>query len=257
MAPEGNRRPHPSQSSSSYPRPAEISLKLDPKKTCLLVIDMQKGFVDEDGFVARQGLNIDGVKRTIPVIKQAVDYCHSKGIPVFYTQQIHVPEAFDERGLPKLHQFIGRELAYASESEGYKLARRGTQDAEFTESIKPSDKDYILPKNKPSAFFQTMFEVYLKYLGIKTVLVTGCNTGYCVVSTLTDAWARDFDTITIEGGVGDPDTELTEALLELFDRRFGRVMTLKDVIQILDAFPQAGTIKGYPTYVSRQRKNNG
>ena len=238
---------------TAYPRPGEITLKLDPKTTCLLVIDMQRGFIERDGFAARQGLEVGNVRKTVPVIREAVDYCHRKGIPVFFTQQIHVPEAFDEKGLPKLHQFIGRELAHAAEAEGYRLARKGTRDIEFIDALKPTERDYILPKNKPSAFYQTMFEIYLKYLKTKTILVTGCNTGYCVVSTNTEAWAREFDTITIEGGVGDTDPELNEALLELFDRRFGRVLTLKNVIDSLEAFPEPIKVQGYPTQAGPSR----
>jgi len=234
---------------TSFPRPGEITLNLDPITTCLLVIDMQRGFVGENGFAARQGLQVSNVRKTVPVIRQAVDFCHKKGIPVFFTQQIHVPEAFDERGLPKLHQFIGRELAHTAEAEGYGIARKGTADVDFIDELKPAVGDYVLPKNKPSAFFQTMFEVYLKYLKIRTILVTGCNTGYCVVSTNTDAWARDYDTITIEGGVGDTDPKLTEALLEMFDRRFGRVLSLENVIGALETFPNSFKVKGYPTYV--------
>ena len=238
---------------AKFPRPGEITLRLDPEATCLLVIDMQRGFVSEDGFVARQGFETGNVRKVVPVIREAIDYCHGKGIPVFFTQQVHVPEAFNEKGLPKLHQFVGRELAHASEAEGYRLARRGTHDADFVEELKPTDSDYVITKNKPSAFYQTMFEVYLKYFKTKTILVTGCNTGYCVVSTNTEAWAREFDTITIEGGVGDTDPQLTEALLELFDRRFGRVLTLKNVMAALDAFPQPYIIHGYPTVVSGEK----
>jgi nicotinamidase-related amidase len=230
---------------SRHGRNGHLLLKLDPKRTCLLVIDMQKGFADKTGFVARQGLDIEGVRSAIPIIKQAVKYCHKKGIPVFYTQQIHVSEAFNEKGLHKLHQFVGRDLVQASKSEGYRLARRGTSDIEFLSEVKPSKNDYIIPKNKPSAFFQTMFEVYLKYLDIKTILVTGCNTGYCVVSTLTDAWARDYDTITIEDAVGDPDTALTRSLLDFFDRRFGRVLSFNTVKKVLNGYPRAVNVREY------------
>lgn len=222
-----------------------IPLKLDPRRTCLLVIDMQKGFADKNGFVARQGMNINGVRATIPVIKKATEFCHEKGVPIFYTQQIHVSEAFNDEGLHKLHQFVGRDLAQASKSEGYRLARRGTGDAEFLDEIRPSKDDYIIPKNKPSAFFQSMFEVYLKYLDIKTILVTGCNTGYCVVSTLTDAWAREYDTITVEDGVGDPDEGLTKALLGFFDRRFGRVLPFESIQKVLKGYPRVVKVKGY------------
>lgn len=226
---------------SPYPRPGEITLKLNPKTTCLLVIDMQNGYAHDKGTFGKAGRDITLIKKTIAPITSAVEYCREKEIPIFYTQQIYVPEFFDAH----MHAFTGRELTKGLAKAGATyVCMKGTWDVEILDELKPTEKDYIIQKNKATAFYHTWFEMYLRYLKIRTIIVTGCNTGYCVLHTVLDSWARDFDTIIIEEGVGDHDPYIQDALLELFDRRFGRVLSLKYVIKALEKFPEELKISG-------------
>lgn len=226
---------------SSYSiRPGEITLKLNPKETCLLVIDMQKGFGAPNGSFGR--FNPEWpltVQKVVPAIRTAIDYCHKAGIPVVYTRQIHVPEFFDAG----LHAFVGRRLAAVREA-GVKICLKGTEDTEILDELKPSDKDYVIEKNKASAFYLTWLELWLRYFHTKTVLITGCNTGYCIIHTTQDAFARDLDVIVMEDGVNDPSPNIHETILELIDGRFGRVLAWKDIQTILDGFPDEVKIAG-------------
>ena len=226
---------------SSYSiRPGEITLKLNPKETCLIVVDMQKGFGAPDGCFGRFDPEYPKtVQKVVPTIRTAIDYCHKVGIPVVYTKQTHVPEFF----AAGLHAFVGRELVAIREA-GIRICLKGTTDTDILDELEPTDKDYVFEKNKASSFYMTWLELWLRYFHTKTLLITGCNTGYCIIHTTQDAFARDLDVIVVEDGVNDPVPQIHNTLLELIDRRFGRVLAWKDIQTTLDKFPEEAKIAG-------------
>lgn len=63
--------------------------KLNPSNTALIVVDMQNDFCAPDGLMARMGKNVSGMDKMVDDIHTLVDVCESKHIPVFYTQQIY------------------------------------------------------------------------------------------------------------------------------------------------------------------------
>jgi nicotinamidase-related amidase len=226
--------------SSYYIRPGEITLKLDPKETCLIVLDMQKGFGAPDGSFGRFDPNYtEAVQKVVPVIRTAIDYCHKAGIPVMYSQQTHVLEFFKSG----LHAFVGRELEAFREA-GIRICVKGTEDTEILDDLMPGEKDYVLEKNKGSFFYMTWLELWLRYFHTKTLLITGCATGSCVFYTTQDAYARDLDVIIVEDGVNDPVPYIHDTIIELIDRRFGRVIAWKNIQDVLDRFPDSVTIPG-------------
>jgi nicotinamidase-related amidase len=221
-------------------RPGEITLKLNPKETCLIVIDMQKGFGAPNGSFGRFDPEYPKmIQKVVPTIRTAVDYCHQAGIPVCYTKQTHVIEFF----AAGLHAFSGRELTAIREA-GVRICVKGTEDTDILDELKPAEKDYVFEKNKASSFYMTWLELWLRYFHTKTLLITGCNTGYCVIHTVQDAFARDLDVIVVEDGVNDPIPYIHGALLELIDRRFGRVLPWKTIQGVLGKFPEAVKISG-------------
>jgi len=228
------------EKSSYSQRPGEVTLKIDPKEACLLVIDMQKGFGAPKGSFGRFDPEYPKtVQKVVPTIRAAIDYCHKVGIPVAYTKQTHVPEFFTAN----LHAFAGRELVAIREA-GVRICMKGTEDTDVLDELKPTDKDYVFEKNKASSFYMTWLDLWLRYFHTRKLLITGCNTGYCIIHTVQDAFARDFDVIVVEDGVNDPVPYIHETVLELIDRRFGRVLPWKDIQTVLSRFPEEVKIPG-------------
>lgn len=225
--------------STKYPRPGKLDLTLDPAKCVLVVIDMQNGFAHDEGSFGKHGRDISLAKNAISKIKEAISYCHDKNIPVIYTQQISVPE----HSAAQLRQIIGRENI--ENLAKIHVCLKNTWDAEIVDELKPTKIDYVVEKNKPSAFYNTWFELWLRYFKVDTLLITGCNTGNCISHTAWDAYARDYNIISIEDGVGDVDPFIHEVLLELIDRRLGRVLKWNIVRETLEKYPDTLTIDGY------------
>jgi ureidoacrylate peracid hydrolase len=221
-------------------RPGGLILALNPAETVLLVIDMQKGFIDPNGSYGKFSPHYaDSIRKLVPTVRTAIDYCHESAVQVVFSRQIHVPEFF----AAGLHAFMGREKT-AFEEAGLKLCLQGTSDVEIVEELTPETRDVVIDKNKASVFFNTWLDNYLKYFKTRTLLITGCVTGYCVLHSVYDAWARDFDVIVVEDAVGDPDARIHDAILEQIDRRFGRVLKWNEVERALAAFPDSWVIDG-------------
>ena len=221
-------------------RPGEVTLNINPKEACLLVIDMQKGFVASDGSFGRFDPEYPKpVQKVVPVIRGAIEYCRRVGTPVVYTKQTHVPQFFAAGP----YAYLGREIA-AIRGAGFRPCMKGTEDAEILEELEVTEKDYVIEKNKASAFYMTWLDLWLRYFHTKTLLITGCETGYCVLHTTQDALARDLNVIVVEDGVSDPLPYVHDAVLQLIDMRFGRVLSWKNIQGALDKFPEGIRIPG-------------
>lgn len=226
---------------SRYPRTGEATLKIDPRTACLFVIDMQNAFADDGGSFAKHGRDITLIKKAIPTIRRASHFCHEGGIPIFYTKQVNLPDLLPA----KLHNYVGREVSEWTPAKTY-ICLKGTWDAEIVEQLTPAEKDVVVEKNKTSAFLGAWTEVWLRQRDVKTILVTGCTTGMCVLHTSMEAFARDYDVLVVEDGVGDQDPFIHDAVLEDIDRRFGRVLPWSEVEKVLKGYPMEVKVPGFP-----------
>jgi ureidoacrylate peracid hydrolase len=228
---------------AGYRRPAEASLRIDPSTTALIVLDMQNGFAAAEGSFAKHGRNITLMRNAIPTIRKALEYCRRQGIMVIYTKQINLKE-FLSAGL---HSCYGREVSEWFPEKTY-LCLKDTWDAEIVDELTPVRGDIVIEKNKSNIFHNTWLELWLKHRKVRTLLITGCTTGMCVLHSSMDANIREYDVILLEDGVGDQDPLIHDVVLELIDRRFGRVLPWKSVKQVLDAYPAEKHLEGYPMH---------
>jgi ureidoacrylate peracid hydrolase len=207
-----------------------MSLKLDKKSTCLLIIDMQHGFVNQKSTLGKF-VNLEPVRQIIPNIKKLIDLCREKKIPIIYTKQEHLLEDADAfKRLFSLKPKPGSALN--SRLAGTPPALKGTWDAEFIEELKPQQGDYIVKKQKYSGFYGTNLELLLRTLGVNTILVTGTATNVCVESTIRDAYFRNFTAIAVKEGVAAAgyQDDLHNATLKNVELFLGWVFSLADVV---------------------------
>ena len=99
----------------------------------------------------------------------------------------------------------------------------------------PTDRDIVIEKNKPSPFFETPLESFLRYDGVDTVVVCGVSTSGCVRAAVNDAFAHNFRVIVAEEACGDRSPMAHKANLFDMDMKYADVEALDDVIAELDA----------------------
>lgn len=202
--------------------------------TALLLIDLQNGFVDPDGFVARSigGLTPSLVAAVEPA-RRLLAGAREAGIPVIHTQHAFEP-GYRDGG------FLVEEVLPRRTVEGIEFSHdlvTGTWEAEFYPTVTPIEGEHIIAKNRYDAFIGTRLERLLHRNGIRTLLVGGVVTTVCVESTIRDASMRDFRVYLATDAVGDIDEGAHAQGVARLSRNFAHPITTDEAVAGWTAVP--------------------
>ena len=198
----------------------DLPFSIAPKETALLVVDMQNGFCDPEGTMARAKLNYQSQNQIIPRVKELVRICHEALIPVMWSLQQHYRQDAS-RARHKIPTHL--------QKLGIEVCLKDTWDAELVaqlrDDVMPGDE--MVEKHRSTCFYNTTLESKLKARGITTLIICGVSTNYCVESTIRDAYARDYDIVVIEDAVATLWEDLHRATLRNVELFYGAVTSLE------------------------------
>ncbi len=189
----------------------------DPQKSALIVIDMQNGFLRAGASCDRIGLPVAALQPAIEPCRELVDLARGCGVPVIFTRYIYRSD-YRDGGL------LVEELMPALKTE--RALAAGSVDAELIDELTPQDEDFVLDKNRPSAFYATPLETWLNGLGVKNLVVCGVTTNCCVETTVRDASQRDYRTFVVRDAVAEYDENRHAVALQSMEMLFGHVIDL-------------------------------
>ncbi len=196
-------------------------MELGKENTVLLIVDMQNGFCGEKGSMAQLGFDYKRLAEPIPACKRLLDGARKAGVKVMYTQYVYRPD-FSDGGVVVEEIFPGlKEVG---------LCVDGTWDAEIIDELKPRESEAIIKKNRPSAFYSTPLESYLRAMKIQNMVICGVTTNICVETTARDASQRDYRTFVVSDAVGEVEQDRHDAALKSLGYLFARVMTVNEVL---------------------------
>ena len=145
---------------------------------------------------------------------------------------------FRERGWPVIYPYVAKKIAHdfgrlAEKAPG--LMTIADKGYEFVAEVAPGEKDLLLPKRHPSAFFGTPLVSYLVDMGVDTLITTGCSTSGCVRGTVVDGFSYNFRVGVPSDAVFDR-SEVSHAV-NLFDlaSKYADVSTTAEMIEKLRA----------------------
>lgn len=189
---------------------------LSKDNAALLVIDMQNGFCHEDSQMGRN-VGVETQLGIIDSIGKLVVSCRERGVPVFWSQQIHFP-GDKTRARKKLRTH--------AQKQKFLPCLKGTFETEFHPRIQPlmRAEDQIITKHRASVFFDTNLDTRLRMLGVSNLIIAGCNTEFCVAHTVRDAYARDYELIVVRDCVAGIKANYHELYLQLFADYFAEVI---------------------------------
>ena len=184
--------------------------RVNPSRTAVLVVDMQRDFLDPGAPIATPG-GLD----LIPRINRLLGRARALGMPVIFTQEMHRADKSD----------FGIELEFEPPH-----CLEGTPGMELAESLDVAPSDYrILNKRRYDAFLGTDLETLLRSRRVDNLLVTGVCTDICVASTVQHARNLDFRCYVLRDCVAGTSVERHEAALLCLSHVFGYVVSLADV----------------------------
>lgn len=190
-------------------------------RNAFLIIDMQRDFLDEDS-----PLVVEAGVEALPHIERALEATRESNVPV-----IHVIRHYRRNGVDvELTRYEGWN------SNGGSLMP-GTEGAEEPDSIKPKEGEYIVVKQRWSAFFQTELDLILRRMGVKQVILTGVQTPNCIRGTAWDANSLDYEVITLTDGTNAANKEVHEQNLRDMENIGVKLMTTDEYIASLEEDP--------------------
>jgi nicotinamidase-related amidase len=147
----------------------------------LLIVDMQNDFVLPDAPAA-----VAGARETMPAIAALAEHARKRSWPVIHVVREHRPDGSDV-------EYTRRELF----QNGGGICVAGTPGARIVAELTPRSGDYVLTKQRFSAFLGTELDFLLRRLRVETLVVAGTQYPNCIRATAVDALGRDYRVIVV------------------------------------------------------------
>lgn len=188
-------------------------MQLNKDKVALLVIDMQRFFLDP----ASPTFTCGGLA-ILPTLKQLIQAFREANRPVIYTCHAHHPDRIDA-GI----------MGWWWEG----MCVEGSVESKVPDDIAPLPNEKVIFKHRYSAFYNTDLETVLRCLKVEDLVISGIMTNLCCESTTRDAYYRDYKVFFLADGTGSVNEEMHLASLLNLAFGFAFVTTANDVIQLL------------------------
>ena len=173
--------------------PDSVAVELD--RTALIIIDMQRDFLEPGGFGEALGNDVSRLAVAVAPCRAVLDAVRRRGMLVLHTREGHRSDLSDappikiERGAPSLR--IG-----APGPMG-RILVRGEPGHDIVSSLYPAPGEPVIDKPGKGAFYQTELELMLRNRGIENLLVCGVTTDVCVNTTVREANDRGYRCIVL------------------------------------------------------------
>lgn len=203
-------------------------------ETALIIIDMQRDFCDQEGYMGRRGDDVTAAQSLIPRISSLRDAARAAGVHVIYTREGHHPNLGD---LPKNKRAkTCRAGAEIGSSGGLGcLLIRGEPGWDIVSELTPSANETVIDKPGTGAFYATDLEHRLRSSRISQVVLVGVTTGVCVSTTAREASDRGFDVLVLSDCCAEPNARTHQIALELLQVESGYIAAVSDSASLTDA----------------------
>ena len=208
-----------------------MPIELDPRKTAVVVIDMQNAYASPGGYVDLAGFDIAGAAGTIAKIGQVLDTARAAGVQIVYLQNGWDPGYVEAGGpgSPNWHKSNAlKHMRKVPDLAGQLLAR-GSWDYALVDALGPQPGDIQLHKTRYSAFFNSQLDSTLRARGIRTIVFVGIATNVCVESTLRDGFHLEYFGVMLEDATHHLGPDFMQAATVYnVEKFFGWVSTVAD-----------------------------
>ena len=204
--------------------------RLHPAHTALLFFDMLNGHIKKDDRATQA--------RYAPVIPNAVhllEAARQQGMMVVYAAAHHRADNATSATLVTDTDNRLRPHTPGAPREFKPVVAGGTWEAQVIDELKPQPQDYLIPKFRWSAFYQTYLELALRNRNVNTLVVSGGSTDVGVASTAYAARDLDFNLVIVSDACTSPEKDNHAQFMRRIFPRMARVRTTEQVVQMLAA----------------------
>ena len=211
-----------------------------PESTALLVIDMQRDFLERGGYGELQCGNdeiFESVRKIVPQVQDVLKAARELGLHVMHTREGHRSDLSDLPASKRLRQKTApsgqHTIGIGDQGPMGRLLVRGEPGHEIIDDLKPFPGELVIDKPGKGAFYATNLDLVLRTHGITHIILTGITTDVCVHTTMREANDRGYECLILSDCTGATDPSNHAAALHMVTMQggvFGCVATSSDVI---------------------------
>ena len=194
-------------------RALPYAFPLRRNELALIVIDMQRDFVEPGGFGESLGNDVSRLSAIVPAVKRLIDGCRAAGVPVIHTQECHKPDLSD---LPAAKRRRGNpRLRIGDQGPMGRILIAGEPGTAILDDLAPLPGELVIEKPGKGAFYATPLGDELKRRRLSQLIIAGVTTEVCVQTTMREANDRGFECLLAEDATESYFPEFKKAALEM------------------------------------------
>ena len=201
-----------------------------PGRTALLVIDMQRSFMDPGASLA-----VPQAWDILPQIKKMVDFCRGANIPVVFTEYVAGPEVpclrVDPFGPEHLPAVPGEPTGWGRPSSNSIIGTPGAENPDTIDELKPLPGELVVRGYTLDKFYGTPLDLALRAQDIRYLMFTGMMADLCLGATLFSAAMRDYRVTALTDCITTLWPNVLEVMYDIFGRKLARLMTSDEAVE--------------------------
>ncbi len=205
----------------------------EKNRLALIIIDMQRDFVEPGGFGAALGNDVRLLAPIVATVAELLAVFRRLQLTVVHTKECHKPDLSD---CPPAKRARGRgKLTIGDTGPMGRILIDGEPGNDFVPSLRPAPGEVVIAKPGKGAFYATNLDAELKKRNITHLLFTGVTTEVCVQTTMREANDRGYESLLVEDGTESYFPGFKKATLEMVRAQNGIVGWTASARQVLEA----------------------
>jgi gluconolactonase len=201
---------------------SDEALRLDPKRSALIIQDMQNDVIIEGGAFADSGAPAHATSQDVVAnVRGLAEACRAAGVPVIHVWYIVEPGARGLKQNAPLFQGVKESNALV----------RGTWGAAPADGLEPQEGDHVVEKMRMNGFYETRLDILLRGLGAETIVITGAWTNMSIEHTARHGADAGYEVIVASDGTSTTGDEWQNAALNYAMGNVAQVATCEQVAQ--------------------------
>ena len=218
---------------AAQPRPFPYN-GLAKDEVALILIDMQRDFLEPNGYLAAMGYDLAGVRAAIQPARRLLSAARDAGLSILHTRQGYRPD-LAEVPAHKLARIEAGQSAIGKPGPLGRFLIRGEPGFQVIADLAPAPGEFVVDKTANSAFWGTDLASILAARGIRALILAGVTTDVCVHCTLREANDRGFECLLARDACGSGDAEAHRGALHMMTVEGGVFGSVADVAEIAAA----------------------
>jgi nicotinamidase-related amidase len=187
--------------------------RFEPVSTALVVIDMQRDFIEPGGFGEALGNDVARLGAIVPTVRALLDWARARRLTVLHTREGHRPDLAD---CPPAKQRRGDPaVRIGAKGPMGRILVDGEPGNDIVPALAPLDGEAVIVKPGKGAFWATPLDEMLRWRGITHLILAGVTTEVCVQTTMREANDRGYECLLIEDATESYFPEFKRATLEM------------------------------------------